>query len=103
MYEFVGPKEGPPRQLVTNMNFHASDVCIGMATSFVTIANVTRDDGDVSCAKGSGLFFLQLVGYDSYTVDYTQLLFLVHNATYLNLFNITCNKDVVIGHTYDIL
>ena len=85
------------------MNFHASDVCIGMATSFVTIANVTRDYGNASCEKGHGFFFLFIVGYDSYTVDYTQLLVLVHNATYLNLFNITCNRDIEIGRSYDIL
>ena len=85
------------------MNFHASDVCIGMAISFVTIANVTRDYGNASCEKGHGFFFLFIVGYDSYTVDYTQLLFLVHNATYLNLFNITCNRDIEIGRSYDIL
>ena len=53
MYEFVGPREGPARQLVTNMNFHASDVCIGMATSFVTIANLTREAEQSECEKGA--------------------------------------------------
>ena len=53
MYEFIGPREGPARQLVTNMNFHASDVCIGMATSFVTIANLTRETEPSECEEGA--------------------------------------------------
>ena len=103
MYEFVGPREGPARQLVTNMNFHASDVCIGMATSFVTIANLTKEAEPSECEEGALFSFHIIVGYEPYTVHYNQLLFLVHNRTYLNLFNITCNRDVEVGASYNVL
>lgn len=47
--------------------------------------------------------FRVIVGYEPYTVHYNQLLFLVHNRTYLNLFNITCNRDVEVGVSYNVL
>ena len=36
VYQFVGTADEPATQLITNMNFYASDMCIGIASSFIT-------------------------------------------------------------------
>jgi len=36
VYQFIGPSEGPSTQLITNLNFYANEVCIKIASSFVT-------------------------------------------------------------------
>lgn len=113
VYQLIGTTEGPALELITNLNFYASDMCIGSASSFITqsdcvcciicSANLTKESSDGRCHKGTVGSSHWHLGFQAYIVHYDQLHFVVHNRTLLELYNISCDRDFEENHLYNIL
>ena len=49
------------------------------------------------------LFLLFYIGFKHYATEYKSLHFVVHNLEYLQLYNITCNREVEKEYIYNVL
>ena len=113
VYQFVGAADEPATQLITNMNFYASDMCIGIASSFITqwewrnhlmdSASLKSDESNHHCDEGNRILSFKRLGFEPFVVSYDALHFVVHNSTYLSLFNVTCNIPYEEERLYDVL
>lgn len=66
-------------------------------------ASLKSDESNHRCEEGNSPDSYECVGFKPFVVSYDALHFVVHNATYLNLFNVTCNIPYEEEHLYDVL
>lgn len=68
MYQFIGESDKPSEQLVTNLNFYASEACVGITASFITTASLTPIPSELVCEEGTNFVLNLLQGFDRITL-----------------------------------